>query len=299
MLRRKLEAGEKIRLCEAHSGFSAQIAEASVSSNGRIFDGHWVSSLTSSASKGLPDMEMYVLERRLELIEEICFATTRPVVIDGDTGGDAATVEYLIQRLEILGASALVIEDKRIPKRNSLYGTNAEHLEDPEIFARKMARAKAALTTDDFLLFARLESLIAGAGVDDAIARARLYLEHGVDGIMIHSKSSEPTEVFAFLKAFEPVRKQFHRFIPLISVPTTYNSVTAADMFHRGFDIVVYANHLLRAAHKAMSQTCLKLLEFDRSAEIDSQITSVKEIFRQTGYLQALDRELSTIASGS
>ena len=290
-LRRKLNAGNKIRLCEAHSGFSAQTAEGSVSASGRVFDGHWVSSLTCSASRGLPDMEMFALERRLELIEEIFYSTTRPIMVDGDTGGDAAMLEYMIQRLELMGIGALVIEDKRNPKRNSLLGTGADQLEDPKVFARKLRRAKAAQLTGDLMLIARLESLVAGVGIDDALTRAELYLKSGVDGIMIHSKAKNPEEVFAFQRAFEKLRKCSGRRVSLMLVPTTFNKVTAEDLFNRGFDIVVHANHLLRAAHWAMRETCVALLENDRSAGVENRITPVEDIFGQSGYLDALGRE--------
>lgn len=294
-LRRRLSLGDKIRLCEAHSGLSAQISEGAVSANGIRFDGIWVSSLTCSASRGLPDTEIYVLERRLDLIDEILRATARPVVVDGDTGGDATTLEYLVHRLELMGVSALVIEDKRSPKRNSLHGTSTDHLEDPLVFARKIRRAKAAQPAGDLMVFARLESLIAGAGVDDALKRAELYLAYGVDGIMIHSKAKDATEVLDFLKGFQSIRAKMDRPVPLMCVPTTYNRIPAAELFDAGFDVVCHANHLLRAAHKAMSETCVQLLDVDRSEVVDNSIAPVSALFQQSGYYAVLEREAASL----
>jgi phosphoenolpyruvate phosphomutase len=178
-------------------------AKLADSANGSAqFDGIWISSLTSSAARGLPDMEMYILERRLELIEEVSNVSDRAIVVDGDTGGDASMFEYLCVRLEAMGISCVVIEDKQHPKRNSLSSKSSHVLEDPLVFAAKIRRAKAVLKSADFLIFARLESLIAGNSVDDALERAAIYLAAGVDGIMIHSKSESPDAIFEFLTRY-------------------------------------------------------------------------------------------------
>jgi len=236
-------------------------------------------------------MEIYVAERRLEMIEEICFATSNPVIVDADTGGDAVSLEYLIGRLEVLGVSAVVVEDKRHPKRNSLDGTELDHLEDPSVFARKVSRAKAAMLTDEMMFISRLESLVAGGDLSDALSRAEAYIQAGSDGIMIHSKDQKPDEVFAFADAFQELRSNFDKHIPLMCVPTTYNMVNVQDLCARGFDIIVHANHLLRAAHMAMSSTCQQLLESGMSAVLDNKISPVKDLFSQTGYYAAIERE--------
>ncbi|WP_417809087.1 isocitrate lyase/phosphoenolpyruvate mutase family protein [Thioclava sp.] len=290
-LRRQLSEQGPIVLCEAHNGLSTMISENAVSTTGQTFDGHWVSSLTCSASRGLPDMEIYVAERRLEMIEEICFASGKIVMVDADTGGDAVCLEYFVRKLEILGVSAVVVEDKRHPKRNSLDGTELDHLEDPTVFARKISRAKSAMATDEMMFISRLESLVAGGDLSDALARAETYIEAGTDGIMIHSKSSNPDEVFAFAEAFKKLQEKLDRHIPLMCVPTTYNNVGVHELFERGFDIIVHANHLLRAAHLAMSSTCQRLLESGMSGVLDNNITPVKELFAQTGYYAAIERD--------
>jgi phosphoenolpyruvate phosphomutase len=294
-LRERLNAGHHLRLIEAHNGLSAVIgctSQAPTATNGATeFDGVWVSSLTSSASRGLPDMEMYVLERRLELIEEIAGVTSKAIVVDGDTGGDPTMLEYLCARLEAMGVCAVVIEDKQHPKRNSLSLDSSHVLESPPVFADKIRRAKAILKSPDFLVFARLESLIAGESAGEALQRARVYLQAGADGIMIHSKSRNPETVFEFLDGYKALCRELDVNRPVMCVPTTYNSVTAKELFDRDVQIVVHANHLLRAAHFAMRQVCETILRNDRSLEVDNICTPVSDLFRMVGYNDALERE--------
>ncbi|MGY2686732.1 isocitrate lyase/phosphoenolpyruvate mutase family protein [Pseudomonas tolaasii] len=244
MLKQLLETGRGVRAIEAHSGLCALIASEARSPHAPTvqFDALWISSLTSSAIQGLPDIELYLLERRIGLIEEVCQVSGLPLIVDGDTGGDAANLCYLIARLEGMGVSALVIEDKQHPKRNSLC-RNAEHvLEDPERFAKKIAHGIAARLTNDFLLFARVESLIAGRTVDDALTRASMYLDAGASGVMIHAKDSEPDRVIEFLQRLRARGYQQ----PVICVPTTYNRVLASVLYEQGASIVIYANQLLK-----------------------------------------------------
>lgn len=294
-LRRRLNNGDKLRIIEAHSGLSAQVATAaSISAQegeSRQFDGLWVSSLTSSASRGLPDMAMYAIERRMELVSEILAASSLPLIVDADNGGDATNFEYLCRYLEAAGASAVVIEDKRFPKRNSL-SLNVEHdLEDVDIFSQKITRGRCGLLTDDFLIIARLESLIAGGSVGDAVSRAKAYLTAGADGILIHSKAGTATEVIEVLKAIREWLPQKDNHIPLVVVPTTYNRIKTTDLFDLGADIVIHANHLLRAAHAAIAEACGSILSHDRSFEATAASTSVEELFRISGYAAALTRD--------
>jgi phosphoenolpyruvate phosphomutase len=294
-LRRLLEIGAPVRAIEVHNGLSALIGSGAQaptpSGEMRGFDALWLSSLTGSASRGLPDMEMYVLERRLELIEEVGHASTKPLIVDGDTGGDPATFEHLCGRLERIGVSAVVIEDKQHPKRNSLCLDSTHALEEPRAFAMKIARGKAALQTRDFMIFARLESLIAGGTVAEALDRAQIYLGAGAAGVMIHSKAREPDEIFEFLARF----RAGGRDEPVICVPTTYNSVTARELFEHGATVVIHANHLLRAAHFAMQQAARTILEADRSLELDNSCTPVADLFRFVGYEAALKRERAAV----
>lgn len=286
-----LESGNLVRAIEAHSGISALISSETVSTHnghaGRSFDALWLSSLTSSAARGLPDMELYTLERRVELIDEILNATSKPLIVDGDTGGDETAFEYLCARLEVAGVSAVVVEDKQHPKRNSLSLNSTHDLEEPVVFGRKLRRGRDALLSADFMIFARLESLIAGKTIDDALNRAAIYLDHGAHGVMIHSKERKPDCIFEFLNRFRGAGN----WQPVICVPTTYNDVPTEELKTHGASIVIHANHLLRAAHFAMRQTCLSILDNDRSREVDNLITPVSDIFRAVGYDSALERE--------
>lgn len=284
-LRQGLEAGGHFRIVEAHSGLSALVAgSAQAPVSGREFDGFWVSSLTCSVSRGLPDMELYAVDRRLDMISEVAQLTTKPIVVDGDTGGSPSMLKYFCSQLEALGVSAIVVEDKRHPKRNSLSGSSSQDLEDPDEFVRKLRWAKQGLASDDFMIFARIESLVAGRDVTDALQRAATYVHGGADGIMIHSKATTPNEAFAFMDGYNEICRAAGRHVPAMCVPTTYNSVTARALFDRGFQIVCYANHLLRASHTAMRDLCQELLERDRSLDVDNRLTRVSELFEQSGY---------------
>lgn len=293
-LRSLLERAQGVRIIEAHNGLSALIASTScleTDSDRLEFDGLWVSSLTSSAAKGLPDIELGSFERRLETIEEIVQVTRKPVIVDGDTGGEAVHFEYLCSKLERIGVSAVVIEDKQYPKRNSLSGDATHTLEDPHLFAAKIWRGRSALLSDDFMVFARLESLIANQGVEDALARARLYLQAGADGIMIHSKDRTIDQVYAFLERYHDLCAELGFRRPLICVPTTYNSVTDHNLFQRGANIVIHANHLLRAAHHAMQQVCQTILQHDRSLEADQLCIPVAHLFELVGFADVVARD--------
>lgn len=290
-LKSLIEGGAGVRAIEVHNGLSAmvcnEVAVPTSESRSSQFDAFWISSLTGSASRGLPDMEMYAVERRLELVDEVCHASTKPVIVDGDTGGEATALEYLSVRLEAMGVSAIVIEDKQHPKRNSLSLDSDHILEEPQRFATKIARARQALRSDCFMIFARLESLIAGRTVEDALNRAEVYIAAGAHGVMIHSKDQNAAAIFEYLDRF----RKLGYTEPVVCVPTTYNSVRAQELFDHGARIVIHANHMLRAAHFAMRQVCESILANDRTLEVDNICTPVSELFRLVGYNAALERE--------
>jgi phosphoenolpyruvate phosphomutase len=297
-LRERIEANGFVRLLEAHNGLSAIVAEtASAEVNGaRLeYDGIWESSLTDTASKGLPDASIVGYESRLHTIDEILYVSSKPMVVDGDTGGEPAQFEYLVKHLERRGVSAVIIEDKVFPKRNSLDGGASQALESPEVFAQKIQVGLRAKVAEDFLVIARLESLIAGTGLQDALERADRYIAAGVDGIMIHSSKKDPAEILNFAASYQVLCKRLGRRPVLVSVPTNYNSITDADLAQHGFNIIIHANHLLRAAHKAMSEVARTILESGRSREADTMCTPVKAIFRAVGLdrVTEMDRELS------
>lgn len=286
-LKALLAAGRKIRAIEAHNPLSAIIgAGASVTGpDGRpkAFDALWLSGFTAAAARGLPDVELSRFEKRLETIEEIAAASDKPLIADADTGGDALAFRYLCAKLEALGVSLIIVEDKVFPKRTSLAAGVRHGLEDPQAFADKIAQGKATLLSDDVLIFARIESLIAGAGLDDALARARVYLRSAADGIVIHSKDKTGAEVFAFMEAFGALRGELGSDKPLLCIPTAYNFATDEALFARGAAIVIHANHLLRAAFQAMERVSTSILEHDRSLEADELCVALPELFDLTG----------------
>lgn len=267
-----------VRIMEAHNGLTGLIVEnASVVKEDRIerFDGIWVSSLCDSTAKGKPDIELVDLTSRMNTINDILEVTTKPIILDGDTGGLPEHFAYTVRTLEREGVSAIIIEDKIGPKKNSLFGTDVEQTQDSiESFCHKIRVGKDALRSREFMIIARIESLILKKGMDDALARARAYIEAGASGIMIHSKEKSPAEVFEFCEKYQ----EFGSDVPLVVVPTTYNSVTEDEFEKRGVRIVIYANHLIRSAFPAMMKTARTILEHRRSLEADEFCMPIKEI---------------------
>ena len=275
------------RILEAHNGLSGIIAEnARVQKNGQAleYDGLWESSLTDSASKGLPDASIVGSDSRTHTIDEILTVTSKPLIVDGDTGGEPAQFEYLVQHLERLGVSAVIIEDKIYPKRNSLDAAANQDLEDPFDFAEKIQAGKEVALSDDFMIISRLESLISGAGVADALDRAEQYIIAGTDGIMIHSNKSDPGEILEFADAYKGLCQRLGRWPALVSVPTTYNVLSDDELVANGFNIIIHANHLLRAAYKAMSEVACTILESGSSLEANPLCAPVSEIFACVGF---------------
>ena len=297
-LKTLLEKGQTIRVLEAHNGLSGIIAN-NIQVKGdvegkplvREFDALWESSLTDSASKGHPDIEVITFDSRLQTINEILSVTNKPMIVDGDTGGDVNAFEYTVSKLERVGVSAIIIEDKVFPKRNSLEAGAQQNLEDPEIFAQKIRRGKQIQNTSEFMIIARLESLIAGKPMEDAVRRAKIYLQAGVDGIMIHSKSKSADEILEFAKRYKLISKELNINKILVCVPTTYNQITENELSNAGFQIIIYANHLLRSAYKAMTETAKTILRDQRSLEADPLCSTVREIFKTVGFLDVKEKD--------
>ncbi len=295
-LKEKIDKKGFVRILEAHSGLSGIVAEnARVEVEGEVFeyDGLWESSLTDSASKGLPDASIVGNYSRVHTINEIITVTSKPINVDGDTGGEPAQFEYLVRTLERLGVSAVIIEDKVYPKRNSLDAAANQDLEDPWSFAEKIQAGKEVAASDEFMIISRLESLISGAGVADALSRAEQYILAGTDGIMIHSNKSDPAEIFAFTDAYPALCQRLGRRPALVSVPTTYNTVSDDQLIARGFNIIIHANHMLRAAYKAMAEVAKDILEGGSSLAVDEPCATVKEVFAAVGFdrITRKDRE--------
>jgi phosphoenolpyruvate phosphomutase len=277
-LRRLINAKKIVRICESHSGLTGLIIEnTSVTINNmkHEFDGMWASSLTDSTSKGKPDIEAVDLTTRLHDLNDALEVTTKPVIFDGDTGGKTEHFVFTVRTLERLGISAIIIEDKTGLKKNSLLGTDATQIQDSiENFCYKIGEGKRAQITPDFMIIARCESLIAGKSVDDAIERCLAYVKAGADGIMIHSKKKTGEDIKEFCQRF---RKQ-EPSIPIVVVPTTYNHVTEDELASWGVNVVIYANHLLRAAYPAMVKCAESILTHGRSLEVNDICMPIKDI---------------------
>jgi phosphoenolpyruvate phosphomutase len=276
--RRLLEVKPLVRLLEAHNGLTGLIVERTCfqSDRGpREFDGMWLSSLTDSTAKGKPDIEAVDLTSRVQTVSEIVEVTTKPIVYDGDTGGKPEHFVFTVRTLERLGVSAVIIEDKLGLKKNSLFGSEAAQVQDSiESFSHRIAAGKKAQVTDDFMVIARIESLILDQGLDDALVRAEAYLEAGADGIMIHSNRREADEVLAFCERYNGLPKRR----PLVVVPTTFNTITESELEASGVNVVIYANHLLRSAYPAMVHAAQSILEHGRSYEAEADLMPIKEI---------------------
>jgi len=278
-LRRLISAKPIVRILESHNGLTGLIAEhTSVEVNGqhREFDGMWASSLTDSTSKGKPDIEAVDLTTRLHDLNDTLEVTTKPVIYDGDTGGKLEHFVFTVRTLERLGISAVIIEDKVGLKQNSLFGTDAIQTQDTiEGFCNKIKAGKEAQITRDFMIISRCESLIAGKPVDDALERCHAYVEAGADGVMIHSKNKSGEDIKDFCQRFR--EKDDHT--PIVAVPTTYNQFTEEELAEWGINVVIYANHMLRAAYPAMVKCAERILETSRSLEAsDEYCMPIKQI---------------------
>lgn len=267
-----------VKTLEVHSGLTGLIAEKTVVENdGELnqFNAMWISSLCDSTAKGKPDIELVDMTSRYRTIDDVMEVTTKPIIFDGDTGGLAEHFVYTVRTLERMGVSAIIIEDKVGLKKNSLFGTQVEQTQDSiEHFCEKIRAGKKVQLTEDFMIIARIESLILEQGMEDALNRARAYVAAGVDGIMIHSRKKEPSEIFEFCDAF---RREFAQ-IPLVVVPTSYNQVTEEELVNHGVNVVIYANQLTRSAFPAMESTARDILKYHRAKEVDDRLMPIQQI---------------------
>lgn len=278
-LRQLIKMCPIVKTIEAHSGLTGLIAEKTVvqQENGRLdqFDAMWVSSLCDSTAKGKPDIELVDMSSRLRTIDDIMEVTTKPIILDGDTGGLTEHFIYNVRTLERIGVSAVIVEDKCGLKKNSLFGTEVKQTQDTiENFCTKIAAGKDALRTKDFMIIARCESLILEQGMDDALMRCHAYVKAGADGIMIHSRKKDPAEILEFCDKFRAADPT----TPIVVVPTSFNSVTESEFAAHGVNICIYANQLTRAAFPAMQSVAQDLLKYHRAQEVDSRLMPFKKI---------------------
>ena len=265
---------------EAHDGLTGLIVENTVSyQNGEAhqFDAMWISSLCDSTAKGKPDIELVDMTSRFRTIDDIMEVTTKPIIFDGDTGGLKEHFVYTVRSLERMGVSMVIIEDKTGLKKNSLFGTEVVQTQDDiESFSEKIAAGKKAQKTKDFMICARIESLILERGMEDALTRAFAFVKAGADAIMIHSRKKDPAEIFEFVEKF----RAEDAMTPLVVVPTSFNSVTEEEFKARGVNIVIYANQLMRASVPAMQNAAKMILDNHRAEECDSILMPFKDIIR-------------------
>jgi len=277
-LKRLLEVKPIIRVLEAHNGISGLIVEKTqLVEDDRVkeFDAIWISSLTDSTAKGKPDIGAVDLTSRVNTIEQIMEVTTKPFIVDVDNGGLTEHFVFMVRTLERLGVSAIIIEDKIGLKKNSLFGTDVKQTQDTiENFSHKISEGKKSQVTEDFMIIARIESLILKAGMEDALTRAKAYIMAGADGIMIHSKEKEADEILEFCREYS----KFDMKVPLVVVPTTYDKITESELTEAGVNIVIYANHLLRSAYPAMKKTAETILHYERLYEVRDMCMPIKEI---------------------
>lgn len=277
-LKKLLKMVDVVKTIEVHSGLTGLIAEKTVIADDEHidqFDAMWISSLCDSTEKGKPDIELVDMTSRFRTISDIMEVTTKPIIFDGDTGGIAEHFVYTVRSLERMGVSAVIIEDKIGLKKNSLFGTEVEQTQDDiEHFCEKIRAGKNAQLSDDFMIIARIESLILEKGMDDALERAFAFRDAGADGIMIHSRKKEPDEILEFCDKFREKDSE----TPIVAVPSSYNTITEEELSEHGVNIVIYANQLLRAAFPAMQNAAKSILKHRRAHEIDEDLLSIKEI---------------------
>ena len=278
-LRQLIEMTPVVKAMEAHSGLTGLIVEKTVveGDNGRLdqFDAMWISSLCDSTAKGKPDIELVDMTSRFRTIDDIMEVTTKPIIFDGDTGGLTEHFVYTVRSLERMGVSAVIIEDKKGLKKNSLFGTEVKQTQATiEEFSEKIAAGKKAQLTDDFMIIARIESLILERGMEDALERAHAFVKAGADGIMIHSRKKDPAEIIEFCDKFRIDNKA----TPIVVVPSSFNTITEAELAEHGVNIVIYANQLTRSAFPAMQKTAEDILRYHRAKEVDDRLMSIKDI---------------------
>ena len=277
-LKQLIEIRPIVKAMEVHDGLTGLIVEKTVvESNGELdqFDAMWISSLCDSTAKGKPDIELVDMTSRFRTIDDVTEVTTKPIIFDGDTGGLTEHFVYTVRTLEKMGVSAIIIEDKTGLKKNSLFGTEVQQTQDTiENFSAKISAGKQAQLTDDFMIIARIESLILEQGMEDALKRAEAFVNAGADGIMIHSRRKEPDEILEFCDNFRIKDKK----TPIVVVPSSFNTITEEELAAHGVNIVIYANQLTRSAFPAMQKTAEDILKYHRAKEVDDRLMSIKQI---------------------
>jgi len=276
-LKRLIAAKPLVRVLEVHNGLCGLIVEnvkVNVNNQTREFDAMWSSSLTDSTSRGKPDIEAVDLTSRMTTINDIFEVTTKPLIFDADTGGRPEHFAFSVKTLERLGVSAVIIEDKIGLKKNSLLGTNVPQQQDSiDNFCYKIRTGKKAQITNDFMIIARVESLILEKGMDNALKRTKAYIDASADAIMIHSRRKEPDEILEYCRHFQKLERR----VPIVVVPSSYHKTYETELCDAGVNVIIYANHLLRSASPAMTKTAESILTHGRAFECSESCLSIKD----------------------
>ena len=277
-LKRLMNSKDIVRVLECHNPITGLIVE-NVTHNEKNkfyeFDCMWSSSLTDSVSRGMPDNQSVDYSTRIQGVNDIFNVTTKPLIFDIDNGGQIEHLPNIVKKLERAGVSALIMEDKVGLKKNSLFSDQKNVRQDSiRSFCKKIIKAKNSTLSDDFFVISRIESLILGKSVNDALKRAIAYSKAGTDCIMIHSKEKNPKQIFEFSKKF--LKTKFAK--PLVAVPSTYSRTYERELIKNGFNIVIYANHLLRSSYFSMVNTAKQILKNKRSFETEKSISPLNEI---------------------
>jgi phosphoenolpyruvate phosphomutase len=277
-LRRLLGSSTTHVLMEAHSGLSAKVVEEAG------LPGIWASGLAISAALGVRDANEASWSQVLDVVDFMSDATSLPILLDADTGfGNFNNVRRLVRKAEQCGVAGICIEDKLFPKTNSFIGER-QPLADAEEFAGKIRAAKDSRTDEDFCVVARVEALISGWDMDEALRRARIYRDAGADAVLIHSKAPTAAEVLEFARRWQAAS-------PLVVVPTTYGDTPMADFEAAGIGLVIWANHLLRATIVAMRDVARTVASDGSPAALDADLAPVSEVFRLQDVAELLDAE--------
>tara|TARA_B000000460_G_scaffold6007_1_gene4199 strand:+ start:89 stop:985 length:897 start_codon:yes stop_codon:yes gene_type:complete len=267
ILRKKFEGNSIIKVGGAFDAMSAKLVENSG------FDAIWSGSFAISATHALPDASILTMTEFFDAASSMSSACEIPIIADCDTGyGGPSNVIHMVKKYENAGISSICIEDKMFPKQNSILENGSNDLISQREFVAKILAAKEARIDKDFLIMARVEALISGAGMDEALTRATAYENAGADAILIHSKQKTPDEIFEFTELWKGTT-------PLVVVPTTYDTVKISELVSHNIKMVIYANQTLRTAHMAMKELLQKMIKAESISEFDEEMSTMQQIF--------------------
>ncbi len=279
LLRKSFENNEIVKVGGAFDAMSAKLVENAG------FDAVWAGSFAISATHALPDASILTMTEFLDATSRMVEACNIPIIADCDTGyGGPSNVSHLVKKYENAGVAAICIEDKIFPKENSLLEDGKNDLLPEKEFVAKILAAKEAKQNDAFMIIARIEALISGAGINEALKRATAYEKAGADAILIHSKQKTPKEVFEFVNEWDGN-------VPIVVVPTTYNSVKISELIDHKIRMIIFANQTLRTAHLAMSKLLKEMLSSESISDVFQEMSNMEDIFKLQEMYEHKSRE--------